>query len=65
MFKIDPSAVKLETSLINNKNNKGPNTEPWRSPMYILLESRGNRVRNIQLVYDFLIKLRTDEVHYQ
>ena len=34
MFKKQPSVVKLETLLINIKNNKGPNTEPWGIPLY-------------------------------
>ena len=59
MFKTHLSVVKLETSLINNKNNKGSNTESWGAPLYAS-KIRSYHVENIPFGYDFLGNLKTN-----
>ena len=58
MFKTHPSVVKLETSLIDNKNNKGPNTEPWGSPLYTSWKSE-------QSCWKYTIYLRFFQVTWE
>ena len=71
MFKTHPSVVKLETSLINNKNYKSPNTKPRGTPLYTSWKSEQSCwkyticLRFFQVPWEPVKLITSNAVHFQ